>query len=349
MAKKPKEEERLAPAAATSVPKYERHPLSEKFALPFNTDERAGMAEDIKANGQHQEIVLYQGQVLDGWERYKACEAAGVTPRTREYIGTDPLAVAFGANTIRRKLNTWQKALMGARLYLQSKEQPNTRVPSQDQIAKQLAISKTPLSEMIAVLSSDHKEAKTFVITAEQKEITRDMFDEVKLAIGLTRTAPVTEVLHSINDDDNTDDEIDAHAEASDDIADIDDLLGDDNDNEVDAPRRAAAAASGAGDTNVVPLRSKVGHDTKPRTSQVYTMAEQVRNMPEDDRVQFVTSCWGHLRPAIEKAIARGIIKAPAVGAAAKPKEPAKPAKPAPAKAPKKAPRTAQKAVEMRA
>ena len=69
---------------------------------------------DIAANGIHQPIVLYQGQILDGRNRYKAAKAAGhaFTPDNfKAFEGTLAEAEAFviSTNFHRRQLTNAQK------------------------------------------------------------------------------------------------------------------------------------------------------------------------------------------------------------------------------------------------
>jgi len=59
---------------------------------------------DIQQNGLQEEIVLYQGAVLDGRNRYLGCLARGVAPRFRPYAGEcgSPLAFVVARNLHRR-------------------------------------------------------------------------------------------------------------------------------------------------------------------------------------------------------------------------------------------------------
>ena len=79
------------------------HPACKIFpALP--DQELRELAEDIAANGLQNPIVLYQGQILDGRNRWDACQLAGVKPRFTEFVGDDPLAWVISQNLTRRHL-----------------------------------------------------------------------------------------------------------------------------------------------------------------------------------------------------------------------------------------------------
>jgi hypothetical protein len=68
-------------------------------------DELAKLADDIKANGLHHPIVLLDEQVLDGADRQRACEQAGVTPLYEEFGGDDPRAFVLSMNRHRKHLD----------------------------------------------------------------------------------------------------------------------------------------------------------------------------------------------------------------------------------------------------
>ena len=71
------------------------------------------LADDIKARGLLNPIVLYQGKVLDGRSRLAACKLAGVEPRFLEWDGEgSPTEWVISQNLFRRHLTTGQRAVV---------------------------------------------------------------------------------------------------------------------------------------------------------------------------------------------------------------------------------------------
>lgn len=93
------------------MPKYRFHPACTIFP-PLPPDELRELADDIAANGLRNPIVLYQSKILDGRNRYFACELAGVEPRFTEFDGDDPIGWVVSQNLLRRHLTASQKAVV---------------------------------------------------------------------------------------------------------------------------------------------------------------------------------------------------------------------------------------------
>jgi hypothetical protein len=87
-----------------------QHPLSAAF--PGMSDiEFQGLIADIGQRGQRDKIVIYDGQVLDGWHRYQACNELGIPARKKPLPeGVDPVAFVKSYNLHRRHLSASQRA-----------------------------------------------------------------------------------------------------------------------------------------------------------------------------------------------------------------------------------------------
>jgi hypothetical protein len=91
--------------------KLESHPLANRFPL-IAGEEFDQLVEDIRHNGQREPIVLFEGKILDGRNRYRACLEAGVTPQTRAFDPAkegSPEAFVISVNLKRRHLTGKQR------------------------------------------------------------------------------------------------------------------------------------------------------------------------------------------------------------------------------------------------
>jgi len=91
------------------------HPLCVFFPRIVGNEFDALVA-DIKANGLREPITLYEGQVLDGGNRYAACLEAGVEPHFVGFTGGDIAAFVLSANMHRRHLSQGQNAAIIAQV-----------------------------------------------------------------------------------------------------------------------------------------------------------------------------------------------------------------------------------------
>jgi hypothetical protein len=91
------------------IERLKLHPLCALFPA-IEGAEFQQLVEDIRSHGLRQQIILYEGKILDGQNRYSACLAAGVVPRISDYSGSDPVAFVRSQNLHRRHDTAGQRA-----------------------------------------------------------------------------------------------------------------------------------------------------------------------------------------------------------------------------------------------
>jgi hypothetical protein len=92
----------------------EFHPAANLFPL-LGEKELHDLAEDIREHGLHHPVILYDAKILDGRNRFRACELAGVQPRFEEWNGDgSPIAWVLSENLHRRHLTVSQQGTVAA-------------------------------------------------------------------------------------------------------------------------------------------------------------------------------------------------------------------------------------------
>jgi hypothetical protein len=96
---------------------YALHPLAE-LVPPMTAEEFTEFKADIKAQGLREPITLYEGKILDGKHRYRACRELGIEIKTHVWRPQDgqPLDFIISENIRRRMLTTGQKAALALEL-----------------------------------------------------------------------------------------------------------------------------------------------------------------------------------------------------------------------------------------
>ncbi len=91
------------------------HPLAEAFPQIEGSDFDE-FVEDIRAHGVREPITIYEGQILDGRNRYRAAREVGVECPIAEYNGSDPIGFVISLNIRRRHLKPSQRSMVAGHL-----------------------------------------------------------------------------------------------------------------------------------------------------------------------------------------------------------------------------------------
>jgi hypothetical protein len=95
------------------MPKF--HPLADAFPL-LEGDEYEHFKQDIELNGLQFPVIMLDGLILDGRNRWRACQDLGIPHREKRFDGDDPAAYVWSANATRRHLSKSQLAIARATL-----------------------------------------------------------------------------------------------------------------------------------------------------------------------------------------------------------------------------------------
>lgn len=94
---------------------YMFHPLANIFPL-IEGHAYNELRADVMKHGVREPIWIYEGQILDGRNRYRAASSQGVEFEVREYLGDDPVGFVVSLNLHRRHLTESQRAAVAAKL-----------------------------------------------------------------------------------------------------------------------------------------------------------------------------------------------------------------------------------------
>lgn len=152
------------------IMKYEFHEVAGIFPM-LGATEISELAEDIKEHGLKERIWLYEDKIIDGRNRYLACEKAGIVPQFREWAGTgDLLDFVLSLNLHRRHLNESQRAMVAVNVANMRQGErtdvepsANLRKVSQSQAAEKLKVSERSVTSAAKVKSEGSPELITAV------------------------------------------------------------------------------------------------------------------------------------------------------------------------------------------
>lgn len=149
---------------------YPVHPVAELFPM-MTAEAFAALKADIAEHGQREDIVLWDGKLIDGRNRLKACLELGVEPEFCEMDAeADPVPRIISLNLHRRHLTESQRATIASELATMKRGKPskdNVEIStitesqaaemlsvSRDQVAKAKAVKRNAAPEVVELVKS---------------------------------------------------------------------------------------------------------------------------------------------------------------------------------------------------
>ena len=157
------------------------------------------LKSDIRANGLREPVWTFQGKIIDGRNRARACQDLGVEPATREWDGGGSLvAFVVSLNLHRRHLTSSQRAAAAAEmlpmLEREAKERQRTHggtAPGRKTLGQKADGVKGKASQQAARLAGTNRQ---YVAEAKRiREQAPDLFEQVR--DGKLRVAQAREEL----------------------------------------------------------------------------------------------------------------------------------------------------------
>lgn len=142
---------------------------------------------DIQEHGLLEPIEVYQGKIIDGRNRYKACDELKIEPTFKEWEGEDVLTYIISKNLHRRHLTDSQRAMVAARLANMKQGERTDRPPDEPSANLPKVVSQEKASEILNVGDRSIRSAKK-VIEKATPELVKAV-DEGKVAVSLAEKA----------------------------------------------------------------------------------------------------------------------------------------------------------------
>lgn len=178
------------------------HEYAEIFPLHDENTQLEALVTDLKKKaGQRDPIIMFEGKVLDGRRRERACLKAGIKPKYKEFKGTHAAAIAlvWSRNFPQRHLGEGERALCAAR-YAKAEIGANQHRPSEKKRVGQVdppspaAPTINDAAEQFKVSSTDVKRAKLI-----NEHGCKELQDAVSAdKVSLSDAAKVAKELHGM-------------------------------------------------------------------------------------------------------------------------------------------------------
>lgn len=170
----------------------------------MQADEYQTLKDSIEQVGVMNPITLYEGQVIDGWHRYIACNALGVHCPSKLLGDVDPVDFVKSQNEARRHVSASQRALAITAIYAWRPSGVTSPAPGAalDKTSKELAdmagVSERTIRQAKVVSARATPEVKEAVKTGKMsvKQASESIQPKKKPPPKPTPSAPVVEEQH---------------------------------------------------------------------------------------------------------------------------------------------------------
>lgn len=165
---------------------YQQHPLSAAFPA-MSTEDFQGLKDSIENIGVQNPITIFEGMVVDGWNRYKAANELGMDCPSKELDAwIDPVAFVRAQNKDRRHLPLSAWALIEVSL----REWKPSHRPDKGELSSRLQASNQEMADAVGVTKRTIQQAK-----AVQSNATPEVIAAVKSGeIGLPKAAAIAKL-----------------------------------------------------------------------------------------------------------------------------------------------------------
>lgn len=177
------------------------HPLCELFPL-IEGEEFDALCEDVQQHGLLEPITTYDGAIIDGRNRYRACKKTGIEPKYTEWNGKGSLlGFVVSKNIRRRHMNSGQLAFLTVECEkiianeIKEKEKERLKEPrntnkNQKQTCEKIHKSRDALKEAAELTGTNRH------YVADAKKILKDNPEEAKKVMSGEKT--LSEAKHEI-------------------------------------------------------------------------------------------------------------------------------------------------------
>lgn len=155
----------------------------------MSEEESATLVESMRSHGfdSAHPIVLFEGKILDGRNRHRAAIAAGLVPKTIDWIGADPWDYVWRENAVRRHLEASQKAAIAVEFVRGSEAWQTER-----ERAKEEANRKRAEASSVAMRGNENAaKVKTGHLSSDKRPVSAmvrvDPTADPQVAAGLSR------------------------------------------------------------------------------------------------------------------------------------------------------------------